>query len=375
MSSKQHLVLYIGHPFDLAFFLRLIPLINTEKRFFVTAIVARGNFFRDMDRLGDILTDIADNKILIPMDKIPGYGKNLFRGMKNTLYVKRLIRGLDKRRSVLISVDKSQFIANYLNSHFNKTILIQTENTLDLGEDYKPAYLRILWYNLVNILSGSNLVWLMHNRRSSGHMWHYTVLNSRAIEFYITDNKTVGNRISLPEVCSGKKSGKVLIFGNRFNDWKFISGKREEIRKRIFEFYRNLKDSFCGHTFYYKPHPRERGSEYAEIDSIFNGRLIDVGINLNAELFLVENDDIEYCFSLGSTSSRSAYEMGFSSKVFYKRLGFEPAIKKVFDEIFHEMPKGFWVEDINEINRPLRKQTTDKYVAKIMGTLNELSCM
>lgn len=372
MPNQQNLVLYIGHPFDLAYFMRLLPLINEKKQFYVTAIVAKGYYFKDMDNLNELLNKISDECFVIPDNKIPGYSRHLLKGIKNTLFVKKLIRNIDKNNSILISIDKSQFIANYLNSHFKKIILIQGVDPLDL-KDYKPAYLKMAWFNLINIITGSKLIFLRHNKKSSGHIWHYTVYNLKPAICYLTEDESVKNRIVLPEIASENKSKRIIIFGSRYNDWKFINNNKSEIKTLVFLFYKNLKQTFPEHIFYYKPHPRENGSEYAEINQIFDNQLINVGISLNSELFLIENNDIEHCFSLGSTSSRSAYEMGFSSKVFYKLLNFEKEIEKVFDGIFSEMQRTFFIKDLQRLDDLSRKEPTKNYLQGIKNYLYELS--
>ena len=349
MPNQQNLVLYIGHPFDLAYFVRLLPLINGKKQFYVTAIVVKGYYFRNMDSLNELLYKISNDHLIIPRNKIPGYGKNLLKGIKNTLFVKKLIRNIDKNNSILISMDHSQFIANYLNSHFKKVILIQTVDTLDFKKHYKPAYLRMVWFNLVNLLTGSKFIVLYYNKSSSGHIWHYKILNPNFKPIYRNDNVSISNRIVLPKVASENKSKKIIIFGSRYNDWRYINNNRSEIKEIIFLFYKNLKQTFPEHIFYYKPHPRENGSEYAEINQIFDNQLINVGISLNSELFLIKNNDIEHCFSLGSTSSMSAYEMGFGSKVFYKTLPFPKSVNSVYDEIFHDAPGDFFIKNYNDL--------------------------
>jgi hypothetical protein len=354
--NRQKLVLYIGHPFDLAFFKRLIPLINDDNQYYIITIVAKGYYFREMNNLEDILSTIANENIIISDNKIPGYSKNIFRTLYRTLCVRKLIHGVDKKNSILISIDKSQFIANYLNSHFKKVILIQTVDTLDLKKDYKPAYLKMAWSNLINIITGSKLIFLRYNKKSSGHIWHYKILNPNFKVIYRNDNISISNRIVLPGVKSKNKSKKIVIFGNRYNGWEFIKNKKSEVKELIFLFYKNLKQTHPEHTFYYKPHPLEKGTEFAEINHIFDSRLIDVGISLNSELFLIENNDIEYCFSLGSTSSMSAHEMGFSSKVFYKMLPLAQSVNSAYDDIFQDAPEEFFIKDYNELITPCIKE-------------------
>ena len=73
---NKKVLLYIGHPFDLAFFYRLLPQINKTGHLFVTAIVAKGRYFRNFDTLESVLKGFSDEFIIIPENKIPAYQRN-----------------------------------------------------------------------------------------------------------------------------------------------------------------------------------------------------------------------------------------------------------------------------------------------------------
>jgi hypothetical protein len=370
--KRKKLVLYIGHTFDLAYFIRLMPLINKEKQFHVTSIVAKGYYFRNMINLKEYLNKISDESIIIPDNKIPIYGKNILRNLYRAFHLRKLIKVIDKNKSILISIDKSAFMANFLNSYFKNVILIQASDSTNF-KIYKKAYLRIIHYNILNILTKSKLITILFNQASKGHIWHYRIINPHYHDFYLGHKSTFSqNRIALPSVASNRVSKKVIIFGSRYNSWRFTNSK---LLKSIFTIYENLSQELKGYDILYKPHPLETGSEFEEINKIFNYKLINVGISLNSELFLIENNDIDYCFSLCSTSSRSAYQMGFNSRVFYKMATFDRDIEDEFDNIFSEMPKSFWIKEFHNLTEKVCLKSIKTNVIEIRACLNDLSYM
>ena len=71
--------------------------------------------------------------------------------------------------------------------------------------------------------------------------------------------------------------------------------------------------------------------------------------HISSEAFLIENRDIERTFSINSTSSHSSYSMGFKSKVFYKMLGLNNIVSRVYDHIFNGLPEEFFAYTTNQL--------------------------
>jgi hypothetical protein len=376
LFNSTKILLYIGHPFDLAYFIRLIPLLNKEKNLQVTSIVACGKYFRKFKQLKNLLAQFSDVSIIVSENLIPAYQRNIFKVARNTLYLRKLIRDIDKDATILISIDKSTFMANYLNSHFKKVILIQTvdDHNIDLKNNYKIGLFLMFHFNLINILTGSKRIKLRYHRGSKGQVVHHEVIDNDFKIVYRNDKQYLDNRIVLPPVASEKKSKKILIFGSRYNGWKYMEPNVSHNKNIIFSVYKHINSVFSEYTIYYKPHPKEQGTEFGELQEIFNGRLIDVGIALNSELFLLTHPNIEYCFSLNSTSSMSAYEMGFSSKVFYNLLRFPKSLKMTMNNVFQDAPDEFFIKNQeDDIKEYCIKKGMSPYLDYIQSTIENLA--
>ena len=81
-NVKKNIVLYIGHTYDLAYFSRLIPLINKSGKFKITSIVVKGRYFDKLKEYKEILGRYSDVIIEIPRDQIPIYSLRILRSLK-----------------------------------------------------------------------------------------------------------------------------------------------------------------------------------------------------------------------------------------------------------------------------------------------------
>ena len=77
----------------------------------------------------------SDVIIEIPRDQIPIYSLRILRSLKFVYKLRKKISDVNCRDSLYISHDKSQFVANYLLSRFNKVILIQTLESDDFKKN------------------------------------------------------------------------------------------------------------------------------------------------------------------------------------------------------------------------------------------------
>ena len=89
------------------------------------------------------------------------------------------------------------------------------------------------------------------------------------------------------------------------------------------------------------------------------GRCELVNNYFSSEHFLFENRKISYTFSIGSTSSFSAFNMGFSAKVFYKMLDFSANIESTYDRIFSGFPVSFFADQIDDTIIPCVREHLD----------------
>jgi hypothetical protein len=345
---KKNIILYIGHTYDLAYFYRLIPLINNDNKFRITSILAKGPYFDDVIKYREILERYSDEIIEISAEHIPVYSLRIIRSLKNIFRLRKKIMHIDFMGSVLISHDKSQFMANYLLSHFKKVVLIQTLESNDFQNNLKLSPFRMIYYNLLNFLSWNKLIVLKEVTSSNGHAWHYKILNPHFEVVYRNNQLDIENKIILPSLEDINPQKKILIFGGRFTEWAYLKDNRNKYISIIKSFYLKLYKKYSGYEFYYKPHPKEGDDEYKIIKDIFNNELINLGKSLNSELFLLNNRDIGYCYSICSTSSLSAYELGFNSRTFYRLLKLKNGIEEANNLIYQDMPNNFFVNYLND---------------------------
>ncbi|MDC3217301.1 hypothetical protein OAU21_02340, partial [Gammaproteobacteria bacterium] len=121
--------------------------------------------------------------------------------------------------------------------------------------------------------------------------------------------------------------------------------------------YSEFKDTY---KFYYIAHPKEK-DEFEELNNIFENNLNLIEGFLNSEHYLVENNDIAHCFSIGSTSSKSAYQMGFNSKVAYRSIFKGNQIVDGFDSIFEDIDESIHINDsFSDIRKKIVEEKTSK---------------
>ena len=346
MDNKKNIILYIGHTYDLAYYYRLIPLINKDARFKITSIVAKGPHFDNVIIYRKILENFSDKTIEISSKEIPVYHLRLIRSLRNTFKLRKKLSGIDFNNSILISHDKSQFMANYLLSHFKNVILIQSLESDQFHNKLKISLFRMIYYNILNFLSGNKFIILKEVTSSNGHAWHYQIIKPHFHIIYRNNYDDIDNRIMLPSLDGIYPEKKILIFGGRFTEWPYLKDNRSKYISIIKSFYNKMFNQFKGYKFYYKPHPREGNKEYDILNKLSNNQLINLGKELNSELFLMENRDIEFCFSICSTSSLSAYEMGFNSRAMYRLLELKNGIEEANDLMYCDMPNNFFIDSL-----------------------------
>lgn len=365
------LFLYIGHPYDLAFFRRLIPLLRASGDIRVKILLAKTGYFRDFERIEESLQAISERHTILEPGELPRYGyhalRNLFRARR---FLKRLA-GIADPKDILLSLDKSEFLSNLVLSRFSRAVLFQFPEPPDAGDGYEPDATRTAIANLYNRLTGSKRVSIFHNTGSKGHIYRVRTVDPHYKVIRISDDPTEGN-IVLPQVASQNSSPKVLILGSRYSQWKYLD--RAEGKRIVCETYASIAGLLPRHAFAYKPHPLEDGTEFREISASVGRPMENVGIRLNAEMYLIENPDIEYVFSIGSTSSKSAYDMGFNSRVFYPLLPLPEQVRTTYDEIFPDMPADFFIrKPVDLTSLKCMKPSTPPRLDPLKETLNELS--
>ena len=168
---------------------------------------------------------------------------------------------------------------------------------------------------------------------------------------YLTNKKKYTQSIYLPHLKNLKKNKKIVIFGSRFNDWRAYESYKNDFQKDIVLIYEKIAKKFNkNYEIDYIPHPKESNYEFNLINKIFDKRIYNrKNQYFSSEHYLINNKDVSYTYSIGSTSSLSSHDMGFTSKVFYKMLKIDKKLQRVFEDIFHAMPHQFFVKNYKEL--------------------------
>ncbi len=348
-TIPQQIVIYIGHAYDLVYFLRLIPIIRADSSYVFLAVVAIDGHLAKITRLEYFLNQITKEYILIQESEVPRLNTNVFVTSRKIKVALRKLSSFICKADLFISLDKSQLLPHILLNKFRRSILIQTFEPNNLIHDYKIAWKSTILANIYNVLFCSKLKIIRSNKKSV-FISHHEVLGQNSEIIYRNGDDFLPNRIILPPLVHQKVPGKkILIFGSRFLSWDYFT---EKMKTDLMNFYVTISDTYEDYTFLYKPHPAEMAEEFKLIKECFTpGKINNIGYDLNSELVLLESRDVEYCFSLGSTSSLSAFEMGFNSFVFYKLLGFPKEIERTYDNIFMDAPKEFFLNFNSDLKK------------------------
>ena len=249
----------------------------------------------------------------------------------------------------MILADKSSPLSRFFLKRHSKILLIQTL-------DYKyPNFIfdfKMTFYDYLRSLLYDSLPLKYYKPRfSSSHLMFIKFFdNHKPLNtLYDINSQDVKPSFCFPPLKLKPLAKKLVIFGNRFLSWQIFSNEfeRSKCLNYIYQVYSYISSYYANsYQCFYIPHPMENSLEYQKLNSIFDGNLIEIKSYFSSEHFLISNLDIECCFSISSTSSRSAYNFGFNSKVFYPLLSnfIDNDFKLQTDTIFNGLPSSFFVK-------------------------------
>ena len=335
MSNKKTLVVSIAHSYDLIFFLRLVRESTIKQDYLLKVIFQEHNYFiGKMEIATGILKEISDDIIFINNVEIPNYGRNIVKNLLLAYKFRKKIKNNFSNGDTLLILDKSTYKANQLLSYFKSSILFQFPNEATNSEKYILYFQKHFLINLYHMIFNMHPIKVKKLKNSEKLIEEYFINLPSAKKIYISNIQN-HDSINFSSVVNHMSSNKIAIFGSRYLGWNLT----KETVKKIHTFYRNIYNEFKNDaTYLYVSHPLEKGLEFEEISSIFENNIKNETSYLNSEHFLLENLDVSHCFSIGSTSSKSAYQMGFNSKVAYKSLLSETNIIYAFDRVFEDIP-------------------------------------
>lgn len=349
-SYDTRLVFYISHIYDITFYLRLLDNIKHDKDQILLVINPKVE-----KQIGSKILSLNEISEYFTLPCNLNYDNGLLNNISSSIKLRRWINENININSILITTDKSQYLSILLISIFRKRILIQQVESID--DKYRLSLKNTLYFNLYHIVTGCKLMIYYEVIKSKGQLINLKFLKSVSDDvIYYTNSEKVQPNFTLPKIELNSESNKVIIFGSRYNSWKFVN--QFEFKNKLFDCYRTIKKVYINKEFIYIPHPLETGSEYDEINELFDNKLQFEGNVISSEYYLYKNKNILITFSIGSTSSQSSFNMGIPSKVLYKCLNFDKNIEAAYDQLFLDFPESFFIKSNSRNNEYLDLSTS-----------------
>ena len=345
LNSSDSIFLIAKHRFDFIFYLRLLE--NYKKKDL--------NFLLLVDK--KLYKEKAIKKFLYHLNiefiLMPAISRNLNNIAQTSIDIIKFKLWISKlpRNNLSIILDKSDIISRiFLKSQKNILLIQQIEN---FSSNYKVNLRSTFFYLILSFLLKAKIMIYYDHKYSAKHVKFLKFLpfNKPKNVLYLTNKKKYTQSIYLPHLKNLKKNKKIVIFGSRFNDWRAYESYKNDFQKDIVLIYEKIAKKFNkNYEIDYIPHPKESNYEFNLINKIFDKRIYNrKNQYFSSEHYLINNKDVSYTYSIGSTSSLSSHDMGFTSKVFYKMLKIDKKLQRVFEDIFHAMPHQFFVKNYKEL--------------------------
>lgn len=346
---------YATHVYDIIFFVRLKnELINSRSFSGRNICLVINEKLISNQIIKSFISSNFKSILVVPFS----YNSSRVIRIKEMLSLKKWFRKNIDRNNKFVLLDKSKVLSRFFIKKCKKVILIQQAEKID--NSYKINIRKTLLDFVKSMITGSKFAIIYSQKNSKNHIFAYKpILFNKKIEIVFNDVNLKENKFGvLPSLKNNSDGKKVIIFGSRFFDWPFIKNKTEfldkikNVHKKIYESHKTL-------DFFYIPHPRESEKEYYYLKDFYDSKIKLVKNFFSSEQFLMQNLDVFYTYSIGSTSSQSAFLMGFKSQVLYKIFNFPKSVENSFDLIFRGLPNEFFSKNLNEIfieyNLPLQK--------------------
>ena len=342
-SKKQTLIFSIAHTYDLIFFYRLVMESNYKEKYIIKILFQEHKYFKGkMPIVNRLLLAISDKVVYVKNDQIPQHSINLVKHVFLAYKLKRLIRDNFNKKDRLLILDKSSYSSNILLSYFNRSVLFQfpdSHENLSVYKLYLSKNILVNIYHAVINIPKIKVIKLINP--GSKKILEEFIVDFKNIERVFIANDKSPRSINFSTQVNASKSNKIVIFGSRYNQWDLKSSTLTKINTYYENIYHTFKDRYL---FVYIKHPLEQGSEFKEMQEVFHNSLLLETRCLNSEHYLIENKDTSYCFSIGSTSSKSAYQMGFNSKVGYKWILSDTNMIPAFDNILYDIADDIHIQ-------------------------------
>jgi hypothetical protein len=362
--------LYAMHRYDLVFYARLIEALKCSNIKGDFQLLIHDQIYY-IPNAGDFIRRIFPNYLIVPT-RTKGDGGiigKIFSIVKLRAWVKSHINN----ECLLVLTDKSSPVSRLFLKRSSNAVLIQQIE--EIGGDYTFDLKATVRDAIVCIALGAYFAKWYVSSSSGGFVRALkpAYMHKNIIKLYHVTDSIAPVHFSLPSLNGLSRQNSIVIFGSRFLSWPFFrSGIFEHRLELLTKIYAFIHVSFPHHRLIYLPHPLEKGDDFNFVNNIFHGRCERVNSYFSSEHFLYENRKIDYTFSMGSTSSFSAFNMGFSAKVFYKMFDFPGTIQSTYDRIFSGLPESFFADQIGDLIMPCVRESLGSDANGLVPIMNAL---
>jgi len=291
-KKKKSLIFSIGHSYDLIFFLRLNKELNIKNKYNIRILFFSHLFKNKIKIVKTLLRKISNDITIVDNYKVPHYKINIFKNIYLGLKLKKLLKKNFSKNECILLVDKSCLHSNILLNFFNKPILFQFFKNKIHKNAYKKLFFKTIGVNLINFFLKNNFIKVFKYKNTQIENYE---ANLKHVEILYISNRIRKNvksvNFSKVKITNNRK---IVFFGTRY----YYYGLKKSSIDRIFQFYLSTYKKFNGnYEFYYLMHPKEKGAEFEDINIIFKNKIKLIKNYLNAEHYLIENNDVAHCFS------------------------------------------------------------------------------
>jgi len=338
---------YISHVYDVTFFSRLFEHAKVNSLLFNDPVYLIADRFKNNNHI------IRETKKTTPNIIILGPTTykltKLYTTTKSIRSIKRTINRYSNGNDCFFTTDKSKFISKILLNYFDKSILIQQKE--EISENFKRELFKEAKRNLIHFLFQACPANYYKSRDAQGQIYFQRLTSCRATVIYHSNDARFSNRIWIQRNQHNHKLRKrVLILGSRYMAWSFVT--RDGIKNKILETYKSLYGIYSDYSYIYIPHPRETGSEIAELSKIIHNMTV-VRPHISAESYLHSDTEFAFSISIGSTASISTYMNGIPSFVFFRSLNMPVGIAKTYELICDPLPDLAHISSLKKMKQLL----------------------
>lgn len=356
---KKNICFLIDHPFDLVLFLGLKNILNEKFEVYTIALFTDHQYFKKCAECESFLKEFDE---LIRADR-PTYGKNISKNLKKSFEFLEILKNItNKHNPIFFSANRSELTTKLIEKHAeNNLYRLLQRSTIDedrLKADYglslKHTVLRRLYEIALNLEKTSAYV-----NNKTKNMWYFKHYNEDVSRtFYLINRNEMpkSDEIHFPYYFTNSQSSttqkKVYFFGSRFLGWDFLDD--EFAIKTINSILRKIEEVYSEAQLIYKPHPLESN----EVEKLNLGKFIVDASPNSAEIEYIKYfSDIEAVYSIGSTSSKTAFNFGLKSYLTYKLFQFDKSVEKKFDDLFLNLPDKIFIYSYDNIKKIQSSET------------------